>query len=282
MSKPGPRQSTKDSVDLAAMAGTLAAIALRASDMVLRAYESGVPIRAKADSSPVCEADERSEEIILAALAEHFPGVPAVSEEAVSQGLIPKFGNEFFLVDPLDGTREFAARNGEFTVTLAFIRNGAPICGAVCAPVARRLWTGWDAQAWEHVVTFRDGEAELTGRRPAIISHDSSSPLRVLISRSHLEPATEAFLATLPPSKPVRIGSSVKFCLIASGEGDVYPRFGPTMEWDTAAGDAVLRAAGGIVVDANGHPMRYGKAAEGFHNPHFVAWADPAQARIVR
>ena len=265
------------SPDLEEMAAALAPIVLGASDIVMAAYDAHVPIRRKADQSPVCEADERSEAYILAALADLFPDIPAVSEEAVSAGRIPAVGASFFLVDPLDGTREFEARNGEFTVNIAYIHGGAPVCGAVCAPVMGRLWTGGAGKATAFDIERRDGAFIVTSTATAH-ARPARSPPETLASRSHLESATQGFLDRMGIAAPRRVGSSVKFCMIASGEADLYPRFGPTMEWDTAAGDAVLRAAGGIVLDEAGAPMSYGKSGSGFHNPNFVAWGDPSTA----
>ena len=264
--------------DLADMAETLGRITLRAGATVLRAYDAHVPIRLKPDLSPVCEADEASEEIILAELQRAYPLIPVVSEEAVSQGRIPSIGDEFFLVDPLDGTREFAARNGEFTTNIALIRDGQPVCGAVFAPVTGRLWLGAAGQAWEISVAAQDSSIDWARRKRVRTQSCGERPLVALLSRSHLDEGAKRFLLRLPIGERRQIGSSVKFCLIASGEGNVYPRFGPTMEWDTAAGDAVLRAAGGIVVEATGAPLRYGKAGDGFHNRDFIAWGDPESA----
>ena len=187
---------------------------------------------------------------------------PIVAEEATAAGPPIAIAERFVLVDPLDGTREFVARNGEFTINVALIENGAPIAGAVYAPALGRLWFGGD-QAF--VCAAAPG--------PSCRRAPPGAPLRVrpapaalvaLASRSHCDPATEAFLARLPIGERRSAGSSLKFCVIAEGEGDVYPRFAPTMEWDTAAGDAVLRAAGGIVLAAEGGPLAYGKIDRDF------------------
>ncbi len=263
----------------AELADALGRIALRAAAVVMRAYDAHVPVRLKSDASPVCEADESSEAIILDSLAHLFPAIPVVAEEAVSRGIAPEIGREFFLVDPLDGTREFAARNGEFTVNIALIRDGAPVCGAVCAPVAQRLWLATPNRATFCIA--KPGEDLPRASKRSHVRGRSAHPndLAAFVSRSNLDPTTEAWLAKRSVRHRTPVGSSIKFCLLASGEADLYPRFGPTMEWDTAAGDAVLRAAGGFVLDETGQLMRYGKVEQSFRNPGFVAWADQEAAR---
>jgi 3'(2'), 5'-bisphosphate nucleotidase len=255
-----------------AIAMYFAEIALSAGPVVMEEYERSVEARAKRDGSPVTAADERAEAIIRERLRLTATPIPIVAEEATAAGEAIAVAPRFILVDPLDGTREFVARNGEFTINVALIESGVPIAGAVYAPAIERLWFGGqtayacsaprgcglpDAAAWRVLKT-----------RPAPAS------LVALASRSHCEPATEAFLARLPIGERRSAGSSLKFCVIAEGEGDVYPRFAPTMEWDTAAGDAVLRAAGGVVLARDGGPLRYGKFAADLRNGDFVAWGD--------
>jgi 3'(2'), 5'-bisphosphate nucleotidase len=182
----------------------------------------------------------------------------------------------FFLVDPLDGTREFIARNGEFTVNVALIDAGVPIAGAVYAPAIGKLWFG-GTSAFLCEVPVGEALPEPSAWRP-ISARAAPAKLAALASRSHADPATEAFLSQLPIGERKSAGSSLKFCVIAEGAADVYPRFAPTMEWDTAAGDAVLRAAGGIVLAMDGAPLAYGKYAAALRNGGFVAWGDPALA----
>lgn len=262
----------------AELAAILGRIALKASAVVMRAYEAHVPIRLKADASPVCEADEASEALILEELARHFPNIPVLAEESLSRGVLPPIGGEFFLVDPLDGTREFASRNGEFTVNIALIRNGVPECGAVSAPVAGRLWIGHPGAA-AHCFAKPGEDLPPESERTRVHGRPANAQkLTAYISRSNLDRQTQDWLAARSIVTRIPMGSSVKFCLLASGEADVYPRFSPTMEWDTAAGDAVLRAAGGCVFDDQGAPLRYGRTQQEFHNPSFVAWADPSAA----
>ncbi len=259
-----------------AIARFLARIALAAGPAVMEEYRRGAKARAKLDGSPVTAADERAEATIRDGLSRLATPIPIVAEEATAAGQAIKIAERFVLVDPLDGTREFVARNGEFTINVALVERGVPIAGAVYAPALERLWFGGetafacaarvgaglpDAASWRRL-----------GVRPAPES------LVALASRSHGDPATEAFLARLPIRERRSAGSSLKFCVIAEGEADVYPRFGPTMEWDTAAGDAVLRAAGGIVLAVEGGPLAYGKIGTGLRNGGFVAWGDPRLA----
>jgi 3'(2'), 5'-bisphosphate nucleotidase len=254
----------------------LARVALAAGPVVMAEYAHGGPARAKGDGSPVTAADERAEATIRERLVAWAAPIPIVAEEATAAGEPMVVAERFVLVDPLDGTREFIARNGEFTINVALIERGQPIAGAVYAPALDRLWfagarafacaapVGADlppAQAWRAL--------KVRAAPPA---------LTALASRSHCDAATETFLAGLPIADRRSAGSSLKFCVIAEGEGDVYPRFGPTMEWDTAAGDAVLRAAGGATLSVDGGPLLYGKIAAGLRNGGFVAWGDPRAA----
>ena len=241
-------------------------IAGQAGDLILQVYGAEFAVRDKADASPVTEADERAEALIVAALQALTPGVPIVAEEAAAQGKVQPPGDRFWLVDPLDGTREFVSRNGEFTVNIALIEAGQPVLGVVLEPVASRLYAGVVGQgAW---VQDRSGRRAMACRK---LAPATEAGWVLACSRSHGdEAALTAWLAGRPVARRIAIGSSLKFGLIASGQADVYPRFGRTMEWDTAAGHAVLRAAGGSVTDLQGQPLRYGKP--GFENPHFVAW----------
>jgi 3'(2'), 5'-bisphosphate nucleotidase len=255
-----------------AIAVALARAALEAGPAVMEEYARGSATRSKADGSPVTLADERAEAIIRARLSALAPATPIVAEEAAAAGAPLDVGTRFFLVDPLDGTKDFISRNGEFTINVALIEAGAPVAGAVYAPAQDRLWF---AGATAYVC-----EAPLGGELPAatawrkLRTRAAPAGLIALASRSHGDPDTEAFLARLPISERKSAGSSLKFCVIAEGGADVYPRFAPTMEWDTAAGDAVLRAAGGIVLRADGAPLDYGKIGAGLRNGGFVAYGD--------
>jgi 3'(2'), 5'-bisphosphate nucleotidase len=239
-------------------------IARDAGRAVMEVYGTDFSVTGKADASPVTAADLRAEAIILAALRTLTPTVPIVAEESVAAGHIPQVGKTFWLVDPLDGTKEFVSRNGEFTVNIALVRDGVPVLGVVFAPALQRLFAG----ALELGAFVEDAK----GRRPIRCRALPAAGLTVVASRSHGDVATlDAFLAGRKIAAMVSAGSSLKLCMVAAGEADLYPRFGRTMEWDIAAGQAVLLAAGGCVTDMSGAALRYGKA--GFDNPHFVASA---------
>ncbi len=242
----------------------LEALAREAGALIMQVYATDFAVRGKADTSPVTEADERAERCIVAGLRALAPHIPIVAEEAASRGETPDTGARFWLVDPLDGTREFVSRNGEFTVNIALVEHGVPVLGVVFQPAIDRLYAGAVGQgAWQ-----QDGG----GARLAINCRAVPADGLVLAcSRSHGdEAAMAAWLGDRPVAKRIGVGSSLKFGLLAAGNADVYPRLGRTMEWDTAAGHAVLAAAGGHVTDLQGQPLRYGKP--GFENPHFVAW----------
>lgn len=237
-------------------------IAYEAGQAILGVYANAFEVRAKKDASPVTEADERAEGVILRRLAALAPGIPAVSEEASAAGKAPTVGECFWLVDPLDGTKEFVSRNGEFTVNIALVENGRPTLGVVLAPALGRLYAGSPAQG---------ALAEEQGERRRIVCRAAPADgIVVVSSRSHGdEGALRTFLAGRRVGAAASAGSSLKFCLVAAGQADLYPRLGRTMEWDTAAGHAVLAAAGGSVTALDGTEVAYGKP--GFVNPHFVA-----------
>ena len=259
--------------DIQDLALVFARAAVAAGEVVMDVYQRGFAMRAKADASPVCEADERSEALILERLREACPSVPAVAEESFSQGVVPEFGADFLLIDPLDGTREFASRNGEFTVNIALIRKGVPMCGVVYAPAFGRLWVGG---GMAHACDVAPGATvpPLAGMREIHVRPLEGRPPVAAISRSHLNEDTKNLMARFGAVESRAAGSALKFCLIAEGRADVYPRIGPTMEWDIAAGDAVLRAAGGVVTGLDGAPLRYGRKDRGFASPDFVAFGD--------
>lgn len=261
------------------LAAIFADICSEAGRAVMDVYASGCTARQKDDHSPVTVADERAEAIILARLRNQVPDVPVVAEEACARGEKPDRSARFILVDPLDGTREFLGRNGEFTVNIALVDGGVPVAGAVYAPALARLWY---AGATAHMCRIEPGEELAAAQDTRVVTaRPAPGAWTALASRSHGDPQTEAFLAKLPIADRRPAGSSLKFCALAEGIADVYPRFGTTMEWDTAAGDAVLRAAGGTVLNPDGTPFRYGKAD--WRNGPFVAWADPAAGhRICR
>jgi 3'(2'),5'-bisphosphate nucleotidase len=268
-------------MDYDAIAEIFAELTLEASIVVMGVYARDPCARRKADRSFVCDADEKAEAVILAGLAARLPAYPVIAEEAASRGDKPLCGRAFILVDPVDGTREFLHRNGEFTINIALIVDGVPRAGAVYAPAIGQLW-----MAGHHAYAVRIEPGALLppieGRRLIAVRANPSHGLTALESRSHADAETETFLATLPIAERRCAGSSLKFCAIAEGEADVYARFGTTMEWDTAAGDAVLRAAGGAVLDRGGDALLYGKVGEHYRNGPFVAWGDPDAARATR
>jgi 3'(2'), 5'-bisphosphate nucleotidase len=245
----------------------LNSLALEAGHLIMEIYRTDYATRSKADASPVTEADELAEALILAGLAKHFPGVPVIAEEAVSAGVVPEIGGSFFLVDPLDGTKEFISRNGEFTVNIAIIEQGSPSMGVVYAPALQTLYCG--------ELGYGAGKHHQDQWHSISVRQLPPEGAKVLASRSHRDAATDSYLATIKVSELVSAGSSLKFCTIAEGKADLYPRFGRTMEWDTAAGHAVLAAAGGKVVSADGSPFLYGKSKRGFDNSAFIARGQP-------
>ena len=268
-----------DGGDKGAMARALAEIALLAGPAVMEEYARAGEARAKADGSPVTAADERAEAILVARLHALAPGVAVVAEEACAAGAHLVAPPRFFLVDPLDGTREFLARNGEFTINIGLVENGAPVAGAVFAPALKRIWFGGGGAAFAADVEVG---APLPETCQPLRVRPAPAALTALASRSHGDPRTEAFLTRLGVETRISAGSSLKFCVIAEGRADVYPRFAPTMEWDTAAGDAVLRAAGGGVVGLDGSTLQYGKLAQSLRNAGFVGWGDPElTSRVV-
>ncbi|WP_167531229.1 MULTISPECIES: 3'(2'),5'-bisphosphate nucleotidase CysQ [unclassified Mesorhizobium] len=257
-------------------------LALAAGREVMRVFHAGCAVDRKSDSSPVTEADRESEKIILAGLRTEFPDIPCVAEEEAAAGVMPgELGEAFFLVDPLDGTKEFVNRRTDFTVNIALVRHGVPEVGVVFAPCGGRFFSGLPGRA---EVLDIDGDYQIIARRPISV-RTAASPLAVVASRSHNTPETEAYIRDLGAAEIVSVGSSLKFCLLANGEADVYPRFGRTMEWDTAAGDAVLRAAGGTTRTLDGKPLAYGKRNqaddEDFANPHFIASGSAATGRRI-
>jgi 3'(2'), 5'-bisphosphate nucleotidase len=282
-------QDVQDTEDLLAV---LKLIAERAGKEILAYYVAaeegaGPAVREKADSTPVTEADEAAEAFILEALAKLTPDIPVVSEEAASEGYLPDVsGGRFWLVDPLDGTREFLSRNGEFTVNIALVENGRPVAGVVHAPALAMTWVGAQAGAGTGpeagtaaggpaIASFSETDKETMAIRVRDLPAEGAT---VVASRRHGSgDLLDDFLKDYTVKELVSAGSSLKFCLVASGRADLYPRFGRTMEWDTAAGHAVLLAAGGTVetiaggevATTPGVPLSYGKP--GLENPFFIA-----------
>lgn len=256
-------------MDYASIVTTIRTLALEAGAEIMQVYESPeFEVKSKSDASPVTEADERADALIARGLAAAFPEIPAVTEEqAESHGIKAPV---FFLVDPLDGTKEFVQRRGDFTVNIALIENGVPTRGVVYAPAKGRLfYTDASGQSQEESAPFGDTPGALKALK---VGKPDPAALVVVASKSHRDQATDDYIAKYQVADFRSAGSSMKFCLVAAGEADLYPRLGRTMEWDTAAGQAVLLGAGGEVVRFDDHtPLAYGK--NGFENPFFIALA---------
>ena len=253
----------------------LTKIAIDAGALIMQIYTSDFEVAHKVDASPVTEADQRAEAYILQALQTLDPDLPIIAEEAASAGNIPTHEGRFALVDPLDGTKEFINKRGEFTVNIAIIEHGVPVMGVVYAPALKRLFVAVERfTAWQASVEPGGALPELEARTPLSIRQAPAKGLTAIASKSHRSAETNAFLDTLPIGEIISAGSSLKFCLIAAGEADLYPRLGRTMEWDTAAGQAVAEAAGARVTRLDATPLTYGKAERGYDNPHFVVWGD--------
>ena len=252
------------------MVATFRRLALEAGDAILEIYgRADHGVRAKSDDSPVTEADEAADAIISAGLRAAFPQIALVTEEQADTHDLSV--STFLIVDPLDGTKEFVQRRGDFTVNIALVEGGVPTLGVVYAPAKDRLfYTGATGGAVEEAGPF--DKSEVGALTPISVSTPDNSALRIVASKSHRSPELETYIDRYDVAASVAAGSSLKFCLVAVGEADFYPRLGPTLEWDTAAGDAVLRAAGGMVVDrATLKPLAYGK--DDFRNSHFLALA---------
>ncbi len=252
------------------------AAAETAGRAILHIREAGCIAETKPDASPVTAADREAERLILESLAASFPAIPYIAEEAYSEGLSGCATHDgFFLIDPLDGTREFVAGRDEFTVNIAFVVDGRPIVGVVHVPATGESFGGLPGTALKWHTGAPSPEAIAT-RQPPV------GGMTALVSRSHRTPQTDAYLAGCQPDEIVPMGSSLKFCRIAEGAADLYPCLGTTMEWDTAAGEAVLTGAGGRVETLEGTPLRYGKHAEkgrgGFANPPFIAYGGDRSA----
>ena len=242
-------------------------IAAAAADRILSVYRSPFEVERKADESPLTEADLAAHRTIVEGLRALSPAIPVLSEESAYVDFATRAGwSRYWLVDPLDGTKDFVKRNGEFTVNIALIDYHEPVLGVVAVPVTGVSYAaarGLGARRYD-----ADGMSALRARAPA------SPPWRVAASRSHADRRTEAFIRNLGPTERISIGSSLKFCLLAEGEIDLYPRFGPTCEWDTAAAQCVVEQAGGRVTDVGLEPLRY-NTGESFLNPFFLAFGDP-------
>jgi 3'(2'), 5'-bisphosphate nucleotidase len=260
----------------AALMEPLTDLVVQAGVAILKVNRKAMTIEGKPGGFPVTEADLAADRIIGDGLARLVPDVPALSEERVHLAK-PPFHGSFFLIDPLDGTKEFVAGRGEFTVNLALVTHGTPLLGIIGAPALGCLWRGLVGRGAERL---RLNEAS-KGRPEPIHTRalpKPGEPWIAAVSRSHGDVRTEAFVGSRPGAVREKLGSAVKFGSIAEGKADIYPRLAPTSEWDVAAGHAVVTAAGGKVTDSKGSPLRFGEQTEGFIVPAFIAWGDPSAA----
>ena len=254
----------------------------RAAAAILAISLSDAAERIKPDLSPVTAADEAAQSVILEGLSRLLPGIPIVSEEAGGPTPILQPGTPFVLVDPLDGTREFVAGRDEFTVNVALVRQGAPVFGCIAAPVFGLIWRGIVGQGAERLEL--PAGADVSACRSKTSIRTRKLPERgvvVAVSRSHSDPRTEHFLAHFPQAERIACGSSLKFCRVAEGSVDLYPRLAPTHEWDVAAGHAIVAAAGGLVASASGEPLAYGRSTNDFRISAFVAFGDPTAVERI-
>ena len=262
----------------AALVAPLTELVVEAGAAILAINRRAMKVEDKSDGSPVTEADLAADRIIGEGLNRLIPEIPALSEERV-QAAKPPYRGSFFLIDPLDGTKEFIAGRGEFTVNLALVTDGSPLLGIVSAPALGLLWRGLVGRGAERLTIDDDGRigaGEPIHTRPM---PRPGEPWVAAVSRSHGDARTEAFIARRPGAVRAQLGSAVKFGRIAEGAADIYPRLAPTSEWDVAAGHAVVTAAGGKVTDADGLPLRFGEGRNGsFIVPAFIAWGDPSAA----
>lgn len=261
-----------------ALLDTLTRIAVRASAAIVSIAQADLATTRKADGSSVTRADRAAEDVILHDLAGSFPGAVIVSEEQYAAVCTSKEAATFFLVDPLDGTREFIAGSDEYTVNIALIQGGVAVAGVVATPAQGMLWRGARALGAERL-RFDVANADLGRPEPLRTRRWPYRNPVATVSRSHLDADTVALLTRIEGIEPRPCGSALKFCRLAEGAADLYPRLAPTCEWDIAAGHAVLAAAGGVILTPNGEPLGYGATSVGFRVPAFVAWGDPEAAR---
>jgi 3'(2'), 5'-bisphosphate nucleotidase len=276
MNEPFSSRSALDCDRAAALMDPLTDLVIRAGAAILAVNRAAMKIDGKTDGSPVTEADLAADRIIGEGLAWLVPELPAISEERVHL-VEPSYKGSFFLIDPLDGTKEFVAGRDEFTVNLALVTNGTPLLGIIGAPALGLIWRGLVGRGAERL-TIGEGfarVAEPIHTRPLPRHGD---PWIVAVSRSHGDIRSEAFIEARPGAIRQKLGSAVKFGRVAEGGADIYPRLAPTCEWDIAAGHAVVTAAGGKVTDAKGQDLRFGEGRDGFIVPEFIAWGDPSAA----
>ena len=260
----------------AALIDPLTALVIRAGAAILAVNRVAMKIEGKVDGSPVTEADLAADRIIGEGLARLVPSVPALSEERVHPAK-PPYRGSFFLIDPLDGTKEFVAGRDEFTVNLALVSNGTPLLGIIGAPALGLIWRGLVGRGAERLVT-RDGAVAAAEPIHTRSLPRGGAPWIAAVSRSHGDVRTEAFIEARPGAIRQALGSAVKFGRVAEGGADIYPRLAPTSEWDVAAGHALVTAAGGKITDTKGADLKFGERRDGFIVPEFIAWGDPSAA----
>jgi 3'(2'), 5'-bisphosphate nucleotidase len=263
----------------AALIGPLTDLVIRAGAAILAVNRGAMRIDGKGDGSPVTEADLAADRIIGEGLAQLIPAVPAISEERVHLAK-PPYDGSFFLIDPLDGTKEFVAGRGEFTVNIALVSNGTPLLGIIGAPALGLIWRGLVGRGAERLAI---GDGAIAGAEPIHTRRlpTPGAPWIAAVSRSHGDARTEAFIDGRPGAVRLKLGSAVKLGRVAEGAADIYPRLAPTSEWDIAAGHAVVTAAGGRITDAQGADLQFGRGRPDFIVPEFIAWGDPSAARSL-
>jgi 3'(2'), 5'-bisphosphate nucleotidase len=259
----------------AALIEPLTDIVIRAGAAILAVNRSAMKVDGKIDGSPVTEADLAADRIIAEGLAQLAPHIPSLSEERTQLAMLP-YKDSFFLIDPLDGTKEFVAGRDEFTVNLALVTHGMPLLGIVGVPALGLIWRGIVGHGAERL-TLGEGKPLIEPVRTRL-HPPRGQPWTVAVSRSHGDARTEAFIAERPGAVRAELGSAVKFGRVAEGRVDIYPRLSPTCEWDVAAGHAVVAAAGGKITDSNGAPLHFGAGRQDFIIPDFIAWGDPKAA----
>ena len=255
----------------------LTELVVQASAAILAVNQRSVSSRDKADGSPVTEADLAADKVIVEGLNKLCPQIAVVSEERVDASTGPSL-HSFFKVDPLDGTKEFIAGHNDYTVNVALITAGRPLLGVICAPALGFIWRGVVGHGSERLNLWFDQKERAASRKPIHTRALGDGPWTVAVSRSHGDPRTDAFIDRRKGATRLKIGSALKFCRVAEGTADIYPRLSTISEWDIAAGHAIVEAAGGTVLTAAGRPLTFGQRRGDFSVNEFVVWGDPAQA----